>query len=222
MKRNFIATSIIAAALTLAGAFSANAQSFLDNLSGEATIGVNISNYHNGDDSNPKGAGFRVGVIGQYSIPQVSGLYANAGLLLSLEGSQYKNETTILGVTTKTKATNSPWFLNIPIHAGYQLGITDDIAAFVEAGPFVGIGLFGNSVVKTTVSDKENNVSNPVFGDEYSMNRFQFGLGIKLGVLAFQNYKVSFGWDWNFVDVLPKVDNAQSHNCGYISLSYAF
>lgn len=219
MKRNFIATSIIAAALTLAGAVSANAQSFVDNLSGEVTLGVNFSNYHNSEDSNPSGVGFRVGAIGQYSIPQVSGLYANAGLLLSLEGSHYTNETNVPMVgTIKTTATSSPWFLNIPIHAGYQLGITDDIAAFVEAGPFFGVGLFGNSTLKVN----EEKTSNPVFDKDNGINRFQFGLGIKLGVLAFHNYKVSFGWDWNFVDVVPSVDNAQSHNCGYLSLSYAF
>lgn len=216
MKRKFVLTSIIAAVIS----FSANAQDF----SVEATAGMNFSNYHYTDKLNPGGVGFRVGAIGQLDIPQVDGLYANAGLLLSLESAKatFEESLPVLGTTTSV-TTISPWTLNIPIHAGYQYDFSNDLGVFVEAGPYFGVGLWGNYGVKisqndTVATDKQYDV----FSEDSGMNRFQFGLGIKLGVLAYGNYKVSFGWDWNLLDINSQLDNSQSHNVGYLSLSYAF
>lgn len=183
----------------------------------EGTAGVGFSNYKI-NSLKLEGTGFRVGAIGQLSVPKVKGLYCNAGVLLSMEGFNFD----ILG--TQLKA--SPFFLNIPVHVGYSYSIIDKLSVFGEFGPYVGVGLFGN--FKYVFSDSES-YKVPLFKademGEIPMERVHFGLGFKIGLVAFSHYKLSFGWDWNLLNSAKATgENGQrmNHNNAYLTLSYVF
>lgn len=221
MKMKFLVRAIAIAALSVCGVVSASAQE----MSIEATAGVGFSQYKYGG-SDGSGVGFRVGAIGEISIPKVKGLYGNAGLMLSLENFK----SSVYGSTISM----DPYFLHIPIHLGYSYSFSDKLACFAEFGPYVGVGLFGNlkeeymdfnpetdeefeAVYKRRLFNKENG--------ERVLNPVQFGLGVKVGIVAFEHFKLSFGWDWNLLKVfemneLP--DGKNSHNNGYLTLSYVF
>lgn len=183
----------------------------------EGTAGVGFSNYKI-NSLKLEGTGFRVGAIGQLSMPKVKGLYCNAGVLLSMEGFNFDI------LETQFKA--SPFFLDIPVHVGYSYSIIDKLSVFGEFGPYVGVGLFGN--FKYDYSDSEP-YKIPVFKadekGEVPMERVHFGLGFKIGLVAFSHYKLSFGWDWNLLNSATATgENGQrmNHNNAYLTLSYVF
>ena len=88
--------------------------------------------------------GFHVGVKGELALPTVAnGLYAESGLILS--SLPWKSEKHIypkIGIVSQTKAT--PYYLNIPLRAGFKWNCGRIAKFFVNAGPYLNIGLFGN------------------------------------------------------------------------------
>ena len=88
--------------------------------------------------------GFRMGVKGELTFPKVvKGLYAESGLAIS--SLPWKSEKHIYpktGIVSQTKAT--PYYLNIPLRAGFKWNCGRIAKFFVNAGPYLNIGLFGN------------------------------------------------------------------------------
>ncbi len=224
MKTRFFSKVMLIVALSVCGAVAASAQNF----SVEATAGVGFSNYKAGI-LEEGGTGFRVGAIGELQIPKIKGLYGNAGLLLSLENLTYEDAD---GYGNSM----NPYFLNIPIHVGYSYRFLDKLSAFAEFGPYIGIGLGGNAKYNSFDYDEETGEEfttkekYPLFkADEegyWFMKRMQFGLGIKVGIVAYEHFKLSFGWDWDLLKPFVSTDgfgtSANKHNNGYLSLSYIF
>lgn len=212
MKKFFTLIAVMSSALLFSAA-GAKAQT----ATLELTMGGNFSTMNMKTPlTNIKfdGIGFRMGVVGDYYIPSVKGLYTSGGLIFSQE--RLKKE---LG---KSAAVYNPFYLNIPIHVGYKLQLIDEFGYFLEAGPFVGVGMFG----KVTAENADKKVSSEDVFKKDNFNRFQAGLGFKTGFLAFDHYKLSIGFDYNFVPVqkfeaLGLSTVSKTYNT-YISVGYVF
>lgn len=166
--------SVICAAILAVGiGFSAQATA----ADFESVIGMNFSTIdQSGVAFRP---GFHVGGRATFYLPDVvQGFYVNSAALLSLKG--YKTDS----INFK------PFFLDIPIHAGYLYMLDDRASMFIEAGPYVGIGLFGKC-------EGEN-----VFSDKVGYKRLDFGIGVRGGVVLMQRYSVSLGADFGFLNVI--------------------
>ena len=98
--------------------------------------------------------GFRMGVKGELTFPKVvKGLYAESGLAIS--SLPWKSEKHIYpksGFVGYAKAV--PYFLNIPLRAGFKLNCGRFAKFYVNAGPYLNIGLFGN--IKEFLRDANN------------------------------------------------------------------
>ena len=140
----------------------------------EAVIGMNFSTINReGIIFRP---GFHAGVRGFYEIPSVTpGFYVNGAALLSLKG--FKTDS----------ISYYPYFIDVPIHAGYRYEVDDRFAMFIEAGPYVGIGLFGKSD------------GHDVFSDEVGYKRLDLGFGVRGGVIFNRKISVSLGADYGFL-----------------------
>ena len=161
----------------------------------EIVAGMNVANVDASGCSSR--IGFHAGIRSTFGIPSVNnGFYANAGALLSLKG--FKGA----GITL------NPFYLDIPVHAGYKYAVNDNLALFGEFGPYFGIGLFG----------KTDGVN--VFSDEGGYKRFDFGLGLRAGLEFNQKVPVSIGYDFGVLDVADEV-SAKNRNLT-ISVGYKF
>ncbi len=189
MKKLF---TFIVASLVSIGAI--NAQNF----SVEGVAGMNVSNW---GDLGSK-VGFHVGARAELAMPSLAdGIYTNAGLLFSLKGC--KQDYGELG-SGKTNA----YYLEVPIHIGYKYSVTNDLAIFGEVGPYLGVGLFGKSNVE--YGDYEDDWGygyNDYYGEEdessetFDMaDRFDVGVGLRVGVEFKKKYSVSVGYDWGLLD----------------------
>lgn len=156
--------------------------------------------------------GFHVGVKGELALPTVAnGLYAESGLILS--SLPWKSENIYYpktGIVSQTKAT--PYYLHIPLRAGFKWNCGRIAKFFVNAGPYLNIGLFGN------IKDIQRDVNNeplpwsnddPVSYFKYvgSNHRVDWGLGFGTGIELARHYQVSLVYEWGMRDIMSSSDN---------------
>ena len=161
----------------------------------EAVAGLNFSTVdYDGIDFRP---GVHLGVRATWQMPDVTpGFYINAAGLLSFRG--FKADS----------VSYSPCYLDIPVHAGYKYDMDGRIALFAEAGPYVGIGLFGKSEGRD------------VFSDEVGYKRIDLGLGMRAGIEFNNRITISVGGDFGFLRVTDDF-SAKPRNLS-ISVGYKF
>lgn len=163
--------------------------------------------------------GFDFGVKSEIGIPSVSkGLYLGTALQLSLlkegEAADYYS----------SKTENKPYFLNLPVHIGYKFNVGDNMNLFVNAGPYIGIGLWGNQKQRlSNAEDKKVEMSSgDVFKNEIT-KRFDWGAGFNAGIEFARHYQLSAGYDWGFENLKGSksiLDN--KHRIFKITASYMF
>lgn len=167
-----------------------------------ATAGVNV-NSPSGDDTGL--IGFNVGVKGELGLLQASeGWFMDFSALLSSHGWKsvaYYDKATATSLQWKA----TPYYLSIPVHVGYKFRCSDKLKLFVSAGPYAGIGLFGKETLTSTLAGKSttSTVSNKIFADNVH-ERFDWGLGCRLGAELYGHWQLSVGYDWGMKDTNKK------------------
>ena len=167
-----------------------------------ATAGVNV-NSPSGDDTGL--IGFNVGVKGELGLLQASeGWFMDFSALLSSHGWKsvaYYDKATATSLQWKA----TPYYLSIPVHVGYKFRCSDKLKLFVSAGPYAGIGLFGKKTLTSTLAGKSttSTASNNIFADNVH-ERFDWGLGCRLGAELYGHWQLSVGYDWGMKDTNKK------------------
>lgn len=171
-------------------------------ISWEGQVGLNVSEY-NTTGYNSR-VGFHVGVRGQLDIPSLfNGAYANAGAFLSLKGAS-------LDMGDVMSGKSSAYYLEIPIHFGYKHTLNDKFSIFGEFGPYFAFGLFGkvNSEVMDIDIDDYYDVSTSSVSESHNtfdeFKRFDFGLGLRVGVELYKKYTFSIGYDFGLINIWDK------------------
>lgn len=167
-----------------------------------ATAGVNV-NSPSGDDTGL--IGFNVGVKGELGLLQASeGWFMDFSALLSSHGWKsvaYYDKATATSLQWKA----TPYYLSIPVHVGYKFRCSDKLKLFISAGPYAGIGLFGKETLTSTLAGKSttSTASNNIFADNVH-ERFDWGLGCRLGAELYGHWQLSVGYDWGMKDTNKK------------------
>lgn len=201
--------------------FSVSIGSYAQNLKVGVTAGLNISAPSDYDSK----TGFNVGVKGEWGLPNVSkGLYVDFGLLLSSQGwesSGYYDNQKKQNMQWK----GNPYFLNIPIHIGYKFALGNNTTLFVHVGPYIGIGLFGKNklVTETEAGEKATiTLADNVFSDKQA-ERFDWGIGGKVGVEFAKHIQVAVGYDWGLKNLKTSSNPVDFKNKVFsVSCAYLF
>jgi hypothetical protein len=170
------------------------------------------------------GVGFRVGVKGELALPDVAnGLYAESGLTLSsIPWKTEKLYNSQTGITAQDKAT--PYYLNIPLHVGYKWNCGQNAKFFINAGPYLNIGLFGK--IKNTAMDTNHkelhSVSLNYFSYVGSDHRVDWGLGFGTGFELAKHYQMSIGYEWGMRDIVPSPSYNYRNHTFTFQLAYMF
>lgn len=189
---------------------SVNAQDFKFGVSG----GMNLNSITNNENK----IGYNVGVKGEYFFKDDKGLYLDMGIMLTnknWETPYYYNN----GDKSATKWSANPHYLNIPIHIGYMMSVSKIFSVFVNAGPYLGVGLFGK--YNMTSSNKNTTVADNIFEDY--LKRFDYGIGGKIGVEYAKHIQLSAGYDWGLKNLKTKTYPMDYKNRSFdISCTYIF
>ena len=169
--------------------------------------GVNFSNMVSDDEeSGDIKIGPVAGVTVDYGINEY--LFIFTGLDLSYKGFK--------GTNYNTSVTMNPIYLQVPIHVGTKLSISEKAKIVFEAGPYVAFGIAG----KTTVERSGISVSEDIFGDKGGLKRFDFGFGAGVG-LEFNKLKFSLGYDYGFANVYDS-DEKIYNRILFLTVGYRF
>ena len=178
------------------------------NFGGEIELGMNVSTMSKFDSK----VGFRMGFRGILNLPELTdGVYVNGGLFLSKKGGEVEQD--------KVTVSSSAYYLEVPVHIGFRCDLLESVAIFSEIGPYIGAGIFGDTKVKTSdIGDEKFST----FGDEHLLKRFDFGLGIRAGVIIFSQMPVSIGYDFGLIDNSSVKDMSIKHGNFTASVGWIF
>ncbi len=175
--------------------------------------GINISNI-GGDINNTEAkSGFSIGVTMDYGL--TSDIYLLTGLDLTSKGFNIKEGNSQYEANLISKCKANLIYIQLPVHAGYKLTISDDIEITFHIGPYMAYGIGGKYI-----NNMEGLITEGSAFDVLRYHRFDFGLGI--GVNAdFKNIGVGLGYDWGLSNI-PKIkEEGKIRNKNiYITLGY--
>jgi len=183
---------------------SMNAQDFKKFRFGPAA-GLNISKM-SGSSSK---IGFNVGARAEYNFSD--NFYLGSGLLFTMKG--FKETAEAQGYKATVKA--NPFYLEIPINAGYRYNFSEKFSLFGEVGPYLGFGIAGKykQSIEPAIEGYENTSVNFFPGGK----RFDFGIGFAAGC-EFSKFQVRVGYELGLTKVLGDAKNKNL----FVGVAYMF
>lgn len=164
--------------------------------------------------------GFNVGAKGELQFQ--NNMYLELGLSLSSKG--WKSIGYYDAATQETKVwKGTPYYFEIPLHFGYKFSVGENVKVLGSVGPYAGLGMFGkstcsveskNNVVKTTTSDN-------LFKDKLQ-ERFDWGVGVTLGVEIHNHYQLSLGYNWGLKNIYKKGNGQGDSKNRIFNVSFAY
>lgn len=184
------------------GLFAATSAMALDNepeegLTWQAQVGMNIANIRNSEMNAKVGA--NLGFYGQYMFQNAHGTYVNFGLNYGMKGARESYEA----LNNKTTDAITLHYVNVPVHIGFQYNVIPEVGVFADFGPYFGVGLGGRETVTiNNVSSDPYKVFKGEDGQPRLFDRFDWGLGFRVGGEYNQHYSLTFGFDWGISDMV--------------------
>lgn len=147
-----------------------------------------------------------------------SSIFVGAGLQLANKG--WKDKVYDVSLQNKYIWTCNLYYLQLPLHLGYQYAPNKDLSLSTSLGPYFAYGLTGKSEIKKYEEPLPNG-GNPFTNEVYK--RFDIGWHIQIGATYKQHYKVAISYTlgmrnptqkgWN---ALSRKDNSISFTLGYV------
>lgn len=183
--------------------------------------GANLSNFSGSDaDGSDAKFGFNAGVTVDYAIN--SNWLIMSGLEFTTKGAKADESVSLddfdipeLTGSVKIKTTVNAMYLQLPIHAGYSLPVSEGVNLLFHAGPYFAYGVGGKAKVK---ANGQEMIKIDTFDDNFA-KRFDFGLGLGAGV-EFGKINAGIGYDFGLVNIMQ--DGTMRNMNGYLSVGYKF
>ncbi len=197
----------------------------IEGLSWQAFLGMNVSKIRGsiemgGIPTSVNGkVGLDVGIRAEYYLPDAHGTYINAAVEWAQKGGKQKIyiDNTNPDVVNpyeaypgKHKITEH--YISVPIHVGYRHYLSDDWSVFGEAGPYFAVGVCGKNKF---VADQEGSAAKAAewsyktfdknTGNDNAsggFQRFDCGIGFRVGGEYLDHYSLNLGFDWGLTDML--------------------
>ncbi len=128
--------------------------------------------------------GYQLGAIADYNFSE--NFYLGSGLNLQNKGVKDALDGLIDGYLAGT-------YLTLPIHVGYRFNLSDASYLHVQAGPQLACGLFGSEI------EWEEGETSDYF-DEGWANRFELGVGAKVGVEFKKKWQINLGVNYGVTE----------------------
>ena len=171
-------------------------------------FGMNVSKLQNHHYSSKVGA--TMGLRLDYMLPHAHGAYITSGLDWTMKGG--KTSVVALVGNTEYDATlkYSMHYFEIPIHAGFRYNFNENIGVYAEFGPYFSVGVGGKHKANIdgdgeAVREKEEANTHKAFKNygypQESFQRWDAGLGFRVGAEYNEHYNLIIGCDWGLTDI---------------------
>ncbi len=196
-------------------------------------FGMNISKLQNHEYGAKAGA--MMGARIDYVLPKAHGTYLTAGVDWTMKGGKGDEDIVLDGFEYEATGKYALHYFEVPIRVGFRYNFTESIGVYGELGPYFAVGVGGKHKLSIEEDggyfrDIEEDFSYKAFKNYgypvESFQRWDAGIGFRIGAEYNHHYNLMFGCDWgladiyrnslrdaykddplNFGDTLPKVRN---------------
>lgn len=176
-------------------------------------------------------SGFNVGVKAEYVLSK--GWYLDGALKLvsrptnRIVNSYFYNGPGEEEGWSRSHIRTTPYYLELPIRIGHKFKVSDGCKLFVAAGPYVGVGLWGNG--KWSFKQQED-PGEPVWGDQGKidnvydgyMQRLTVGGSARVGADLGRHLQLSLGYDLQFNSYLKSYNGVDRHQAFSVNVGWMF
>ena len=171
-------------------------------------FGMNVSKLQNHHYSSKVGAA--MGLRLDYMLPHAHGAYITSGLDWTMKG----GKTSVVALVGNTEYDGtlkySMHYFEIPIHAGFRYNFNENIGVYAEFGPYFSVGVGGKHKANIdgdgeAVREIEKANTHKAFKNygypQESFQRWDAGLGFRVGAEYNEHYNLIIGCDWGLTDI---------------------
>lgn len=171
-------------------------------------FGMNVSKLQNHAYGSKAGAS--MGLRLDYMLPHAHGAYITSGLDWTMKGG--KTSVIMTGDDNDYDGTvkYSMHYFEIPIHAGFRYNFNENLGVYAEFGPYFAVGVGGKHKASIdgdgeAVREEEDAFTYKAFKNygfpQESFQRWDAGLGFRVGAEYNEHYNLIIGCDWGLTDM---------------------
>jgi len=186
--------------------------------------GMNISKIQSEDNMETYGSnrnnklGLNIGISTEFSLNKTFAI--ESGIIFDSKGFKVESQTFVGGNITAVNTLNL-YYIDIPINAKYTI-FDSSIKAFITAGPYIGIGLWGKNIVKVEHEGETKSVEKDIeWGEDDNPNRLDYGLNIGLGA-EYKSFIFNVNYSYGLADLSPNPSNGLDVTNRVFSLSFGY
>lgn len=172
-------------------------------------LGMNVSSIRNLPEFGSK-VGGTAGMKMDYILPNAHGTYLSTGLDWTMKGGKLDLVAMDGFDEAPATLTESMHYMEIPVRVGFRYNILRNVGVYGEVGPYFAIGVGGKNRLDVDADGAgwraiEDAGSWAVFKDNvnrFNVQRWDCGLGFRVGGEYNNHYNLMLGCDWGFTDML--------------------
>jgi len=194
-----------------------NAQAFEyepeEGLTWMGLFGMNISKLQN-HPYNAK-AGAMMGARADYMLPNAHGAYITAGIDWTMKGGKLSHYAIVDFEQEDATSKYNLHYLEVPIRVGFRYNFSDEFGLYGEVGPYFAVGVGGrhkmtideDGAIVRAMEDENtykafrNYSFDPKFPDKLTFQRWDAGIGFRIGAEYNNHYNLMIGCDWGLADI---------------------
>ena len=136
-------------------------------------------------------------------LPSCYGVFVNLGVNYTMKGAKMDVAASLpddYSCTVKFR----PCYIEIPLHVGYRFNVLDNLGIFADFGPYFAIGVNGKEKFEfdgDAVEDRSTKFFRNSKMDLGEIQRYDFGLGFRVGAEYANHHSLNFSFDWGLTDM---------------------
>ncbi len=179
-----------------------------EGLSWMGIFGMNISRLQNTDYSAKVGA--TLGIRADYMLPKAHGTYLTAGIDWSMKGGKASDNIFNLAEEPVGSSKYVLHYIEVPIRVGFRYNVLENLGIYGELGPYFAVGVGGSHGASIGLDgqearEAEEELSFNAFKNyddlTLSFQRWDAGIGFRIGAEYEQHYNVMIGAEWGLADI---------------------
>ena len=172
-------------------------------------FGLNLSKLQNsGYDTK---AGAMMGARVDYVLPKAHGTYVTAGLDWTMKGGKTSVVALLDGMDADATIKYALHYFEVPIRVGFRYNPIEELGFYGELGPYFAVGVGGKHKMSIdedgpAVREMEDAATFKAFKNSDNLEKLTFqrwdaGIGFRIGAEYNQHYNLMFGCDWGLTDM---------------------
>ena len=177
-------------------------------------FGMNISKLQNNLIEDKAKVGAMLGIRADYVLPKAHGTYLTAGIDWSMKGG--KGSIFVNDLDNEASSKYTLHYIEVPVRVGFRYNISEEIGFYTEFGPYFAVGVGGSHSLSidadgSDIREAEEQFSynafknydyDPInYPNRLPFQRWDAGIGFRIGAEYNQHYNVMIGADWGLADI---------------------